>query len=284
MIGSFFAEFLKFLGIIVVTFVAIYSILTDNVPKVTAGKLTPRGRVLLATALIAAVVGVGAQLAEYYSTLESAETARRRHELTASKLDNLAEKIRKEALLTTPLRRMTLIVYFSENVSQKMVEKYNSLSLDFILIRGGQSEFRITLKTRPRTFSSPSFGSVFGKIQLEGRDQRITVSLSKGATFYGIFDKLSWLDNSTTSIWVDLGFQNLTEAFQDSIDGEYNYWPYRTIADLVDVRLSARANGKLVSNINSMFLRLNERKFVTIPINEGHKIVINNIRTISSDM
>lgn len=271
------AESLKFLGIIVTGFIAIYSISADRAKTMKNGRLTDKGKVLIAAALLAALVTMGTQIVQFCGVLESAEMAREKHELTASKLDEIADRVQTEGLLATPIRRITLIVYFSDDTSQEKVLQEDSLSLKCVFMRGGQSEFRLTADTLSGTSSSLPREQLHGVLQLEGRDQRVAVPFSKGAMYFGVYDDFAWLGHQSTSLWIDIGFHKLTAALQNSSDGQFEYWPYHTIADLKDIWLLIETNGPLFSEIESTYLRINESLFIKIPESEKNIVKIESI-------
>jgi hypothetical protein len=175
-----------------------------------------------------------------------------------------------EALAATPLRRMTYIAYFSKDTSPEQLISKQAFEVKITFMRGDQSEFRI------EAFPS-SERRVAGRMQLEGRDQRVAVPIEQGATYAGVYENFKWQTHATTSFWVDFGFNNIISAFENSKNGKYDYWPYRTIADLKDVFILVEVQGTDAHKLSSSFLRLNEDLVLVIPTFVNNRVEIRNI-------
>lgn len=265
-----FAELFKASGTVITTAAAIYAVYSDKLEKIRDGKLTPKGRILIAVALLGLSATLGSQIAQYASALESAESARKKNEQTSAKLDEVANRLQLEALAATPLRRMTYIAYFSKDTSPEQLLSKQAFEVNVTFMRGGQSEFRI------EAFPY-SERRVAGKVQLEGRDQRVAVPIEQGATSAGVYESFKWQTHATTSVWVDLGFNNLISSFENSRDGRYDYWPYRTIADLKDVWILVEIQGANADKLSSSFLRLNEDLVIIMPPFMNNRVEIRNV-------
>lgn len=252
------AELLKASGTVVTASAAIYAVYSDRLEKIRDGKLTSKGRILIAVAILGLFTSVGAQLAQYAAVLKSAEASRKKSEQTSDKLNEVATRLQLEALAATPLRRMTYIAYFSDETTPEHLLDKNSFAVSVVFMRGSQSEFRIE--------AFPSSGKeVSGRVQLEGRDQRVAIPLVRGATYAGVYGNFKWQSHESTSLWVDLGFRNLIASLEKSTDGRYDYWPYRTMADMKDVWVHIEVYGTLTPRLSSSFLRLNEDLVLVIP-------------------
>ena len=251
-------ELFKAGGTLVTAAAAIYAVYSDNLEKIRDGKLTSKGRILIVVALLGLTATLGAQVAQYAAALESADAARKKNEQTSATLNEVANRLQLEALAATPLRRMTYIAYFSEDTAPEQLADKNSFEVTLTFIRGAQSEFRI------EAFPA-SESQVAGRIQLEGREQWVSVSMENGATYAGIYKDFKWYAHGTTSLWVDLGFQRLISSLEQSTEGRYKYWPYRSMADLKDVEVLVEVRGSFADKLSSSFLRLNEDLVLVIP-------------------
>lgn len=272
-------EVLKAGGLIQTTIAAIYAVYADKLEKVEDGKLTKKGKVLILTAVGGLAVSLAAQLAQYAAALDSAEIVRKKNEETSAKLSNVAIQLQQEALAATPLRRLTYITYFARGTPLAQITDKSALAVDVTFVRGSQSEFRIELSPSPN-------GRVTGIVQLEGRDQRVAAPLQEAMTYGGVHEKFRWHDLETPSLWVDLGFNKVVSTLRQSSDGRFDYWPYRSVADLKDVWLYVEVKGTMIPRIEASFLRLNEDLVITLPpIVDGHMkmtSLISNIRVLSN--
>lgn len=251
------AELFKALGTLVTTLTAVYAVLTDKLEKVEDGKLTSKGKILIGIALIGMCATIGAQIAQYFAALESAESMRKKSEQAANRLDEVSSNVKTESLAATPLRRFTYVAYFEPTTKPEQFAG-DTYSANITFMRGGQSEFRIEV-------NSLNSSNVSGRIQLEGRDQRVATPLEEGATYAGIFPNFKWQSYESTSVWVDLGLNNLIRSLESSHDGHFDYWPYRTVADLKDVWIMIDVKGKLGDHQAVSFLRFNENLVVQFP-------------------
>lgn len=252
------AEIANAFGTLVVGGSAIYSIFSDHLQVIESGRLKKKGKMLVGLAIAGVVLSLSTQVAQYFGAIDSAETDRIRNEESSRRLQAVAAKLESEAIASTPLRRMTLIVYFAADVSGEGLRELKPWGLSLVVVRGAQSEFRMT--------ASPGDDRrVSGIVQLEGRDQRVTVPLNTAVTYVDVADHFEWRGHRSASVWVDLGFNNTIKSLQESHDGAFEYWPYRTVADLKDCWFDFEVSGIGPESIEAAYLRLNEEFVMEFP-------------------
>jgi hypothetical protein len=104
-------EIIKFLGTAIATTAAIIGTYLDETKSAISGRLTRKGKIIVAFAVIGFLLSAGAQIVQFYDDQASARENRERNDMTATRLERIPKLIARQSFPLQPLELLFSIEY-----------------------------------------------------------------------------------------------------------------------------------------------------------------------------
>ncbi|WP_108127318.1 hypothetical protein [Saccharospirillum mangrovi] len=117
------AELLKFIGVCLSAFAAIFSIKTEGIKSVNSGKLTTKGRIIVSMAVFGVLLSGGAQLTQIFDAVKNSQEMSKRQEQIVSRLENATYQVTRQYY---PLEPLTIQYEIQYTMDQPRLQGYTN--------------------------------------------------------------------------------------------------------------------------------------------------------------